>query len=834
MITNANEAGAAHADLVPSNSAAEPTTSTTVFPIVQTSTAESAVEAARMLEVLGFEPDDRVSVCSLATGGVFQSQVEPVKRVGRIAATLADRDCWIGANPLRAGIGTGRGTAADVIGVRALWADLDVKPGGMPSNAAARVVIATLSDMLGVEPAVVVMSGHGLQPRWLVERGVGTDWTSPTETAPREATALVRRFGRLVQHVAEVQGGAADNVSDLARVLRAPGTTNCKGAPVRTTLELPGGAPVSLKRLAETLDEYGIPEAAEDREALDAVLAAPSSWSFGGRTCAYVAGMVAGWTVDKPAARHPWLVAQALRLAAAHRSGCITESDHRLGLEALAARFRTRLNVGAKRKETPGEIAGAVAWGRLKVATFTDDRTTDELGRHDHPGEALTIDHEPTSLAGVHATFAKWLGPAYDLEVLDAVLAVAAAGLHLSGDPAWLLIVAGSGMTKTETVSPLAAAGAILTSTIGSESALLSGTSRKERVSDATGGLMRRVGNVGLLVLKDVTTILSMPREARGMVLAALREIFDGRWDRPVGSDGGQTLTWEGRCIVIGAVTTAWDEAHAVVAAMGDRFLLVRPPEEDARAAGVAALRVQGRESEMRAELGEAVGGLLQHVEPTAGDVDTPDALILDLADVVTWSRTAVETDYRGDVLGAHAREAPTRFAKELQALYRGGRLIGLDEGAAQHLVIRVARDSMPPRRRAVLRALLDQEAPETTYALAARADLPRSTVDRHLQALQALHLATHLADAPSWRWALAPGVDRPSLALLCASGSAIHRRLSASSDLSALASPSTSSTSHSLNDIPGRAEPCPGGGAHGGPSCACGAFRRRSRKGAS
>jgi hypothetical protein len=45
--------------------------------------------------------------------------------------------------------------------------------------------------------------------------------------------------------------------------------------------------------------------------------------------------------------------------------------------------------------------------------------------------------------------------------------------------------------------------------------------------------------------------------------------------DRNVGSDGGQTLTWTGRLVIIGAVTTAWDAAHSVIAAMGDRFVII-------------------------------------------------------------------------------------------------------------------------------------------------------------------------------------------------------------------------------------------------------------------
>jgi hypothetical protein len=48
------------------------------------------------------------------------------------------------------------------------------------------------------------------------------------------------------------------------------------------------------------------------------------------------------------------------------------------------------------------------------------------------------------------------------------------------------------------------------------------------------------------------------------------------RWVRNVGTDGGQTLIWEARIVVIGACTTAWDHAHSVISVMGDRFVLVR------------------------------------------------------------------------------------------------------------------------------------------------------------------------------------------------------------------------------------------------------------------
>jgi hypothetical protein len=54
-----------------------------------------------------------------------------------------------------------------------------------------------------------------------------------------------------------------------------------------------------------------------------------------------------------------------------------------------------------------------------------------------------------------------------------------------------------------------------------------------------TGGLLRRIpADGGVLVLKDFTSIIDMHRDGRTEVLAALREIYDGRWDRNVGAEG--------------------------------------------------------------------------------------------------------------------------------------------------------------------------------------------------------------------------------------------------------------------------------------------------------
>jgi hypothetical protein len=372
-------------------------------------------------------------------------------------------------------------------------------------------------------------------------------------------------------------------------------------------------------------------------------------------------------------------------------------------------------------------------------------------------------------LDAAHATFKKWLGKGYDTGVLNAVLAAAAAE-KLTGDPLWLLVISGSANAKTETVRSLAGAGALITSTITSEGALLSATARSR---GATGGLLKKMGTRGTLVIKDMTSLLEMDVRARGLVLAALREVYDGKWERNVGTGGGRTLPWEGRIAVVGACTTAWDAAHSVIAVMGERFVIVRADSEVGRVrSAVRAIGNTGQEVAMRTELADAVKDLIAGMNtvgyrPTRAETKK----LIKLANIVTWARTAVHRDYRGEVVDAHALEMPTRFSKQLTQLVRGAVAIGLSSEEAMRLARRGARNTIPPLRR---RILLDLAAhPKArAFEVARRITRPRTTVRRELEALHVLgalvcdeqDVRRGYREEVIARYSLAPGLDRKLL----------------------------------------------------------------------
>ena len=174
---------------------------------------------------------------------------------------------------------------------------------------------------------------------------------------------------------------------------------------------------------------------------------------------------------------------------------------------------------------------------------------------------------------------------------------------------------------------PLAALPDVSLCALLTEAGLLSGTSRKERAENATGGVLRQVGDRGLILMKDFTSVLSMQRDTRAQTLSALREVHDGKWSRPVGTDGGTVLRWSGKCALVAGCTEAWDTAHAVIAAMGDRFLCVRSRHDSREKFARRAFKGAGAEVESRAALAQVVRALFNTPLGTPADVPNADLL---------------------------------------------------------------------------------------------------------------------------------------------------------------------------------------------------------------
>lgn len=216
--------------------------------------SENRNEIREYLIAAGYVADDVISVVWKARSGALGWTHVRAEEADKVIDGHRLVDTWISAAVVRKPSDPdSRGTADDVVAVRALWADLDVGPGKMASYQACRAVVDEVSEILGVRPTVLLASGHGLQPRWRFAHGDVTDLAQ-----------LVEGFGRLVRQIAETHGGKADNVYDLARIIRAPGTTNCKdsktGIPVKVKFALGERGTVMAVELRRILTERGLYE----------------------------------------------------------------------------------------------------------------------------------------------------------------------------------------------------------------------------------------------------------------------------------------------------------------------------------------------------------------------------------------------------------------------------------------------------------------------------------------------------------------------------------------------------------------------------------------------
>lgn len=385
-------------------------------------------------------------------------------------------------------------------------------------------------------------------------------------------------------------------------------------------------------------------------------------------------------------------------------------------------------------------------WQKLAPGLFTKAATNGEA-----PDSVTAPPPDSNPLNAALRVFGDWLHIDDPTPVL-AVAATVVANLA-EGDPVWTLLVGPPSGGKTEILASLAGLGYIVPTATITEAALLSGTAARDRTKTATGGLLRQIGEFGILLAKDFTSVLSQNSDTAGAAMAALREVYDGRWDRPVGTDGGKVLTWQGKCGFVGGVTPSYDRYSNIVSALGARFLLLRLPRPNRTRQSVSALRAAQREKQMRAELAKAMQELIAAADikrVSAPLDDEEETRLCILAEFTSCARTAVERDRAGELLVLPEPEGPARIIKAMRQLYGGLAALGVDDDTRWAALTRVALDSMPAIRTPLARALLRAGTWRRTADLAEDARLHTKTAGRHLENLMLLGIAERTKHKPA------------------------------------------------------------------------------------
>jgi hypothetical protein len=591
---------------------------------------------------------------------------------------------------------------------------------------------------------------------------------------PRYGVAVATGHGLAVLDVDTIDGHGTDGPASLARLEQEHGELPRTVEAITPS----GGRHVWFLAPPNTKTRPGFADGLDLKARGGYVVVPPTSldgrgryaWDAGAHPTETPLAPIPEWLVeldvspngDRPAVRTEPAgeayrrVTEALRARRSARKGdkwqCPAHNDPHPSLsvhEAIDGKVLLKCFAGC----TAEDVVAALG---LKMADLFDDvpRPSRQEAR---PAE---VEPEPVSLDECVHTYQRWL----HLPDADQVRAMigAVAGNLLDGDALWVLFVGSSGSGKTETIDPLDTVPYVHRVAVITEPALLSGSSKRDTEPGATGGVLRQVGDFGILLAKDFGSVLSMHRDTRAQVMAALREIADGSWIRPLGTTGGRSLVWSGKCGLVGAVTPTIDRHYGVMGALGERFLLYRLHVADPRAQARQRLRNRGREREMREELGAAVAGVLSGVEggPPAELGEGEAERLVDLATFAVWARTPVERDgYSREVVSMPSREAPARLAGSLGSLLGGLEVIGAGRETRWRIVEKVAWDCLPDLRRRLLLALREA-SPAKAAHLIARTGIPKPTADRTLEDLSLLGLVERDKEGghntAAWVYALA------------------------------------------------------------------------------
>ena len=188
----------------------------------------------------------------------------------QFAESMCHRDLYVGVGLSSQDYGASRRCASDdVAGIVGLWADLDLQ-----SDAHSRVALPPTIEsalmILPVElpPTFIIRTGNGAHAWWLFREPLVFE----SDEQRAEAANLALRWQSLLRLNASTHGWGFDRLADLARVLRVPGTRNCKDATNSKPVEIyqKTDCRYNPSELAEYMDDHGVPDAEDHQRASQA------------------------------------------------------------------------------------------------------------------------------------------------------------------------------------------------------------------------------------------------------------------------------------------------------------------------------------------------------------------------------------------------------------------------------------------------------------------------------------------------------------------------------------------------------------------------------------
>lgn len=312
-------------------------------------------------------------------------------------------------------------------------------------------------------------------------------------------------------------------------------------------------------------------------------------------------------------------------------------------------------------------------------------------------------------------------------------------------DPTWLFVVGSSSGGKSELLLALSEAAGIIAKDDLTPRTFVSGA---KTGNGAETSLLFRLPTNAIMVVKDLTVLLTKDTRDAGQIFSQLRMIYDGSFSKSFGT--GEDVDVKVRMGLIGGVTSVIEDFQNDEAALGQRavkYYMKQPPEEDIVGMTERVLSGDGDKTkrEMMAQsFREFLDG---NYWDTVNIPKLPQDLVRDLselANLATKSRSSVKRKQYTPgtpIERANLREMPFRFGKQLVNIAKALMIMNGGEVVTpldRRILYQITLDSIPSSRMQVMmtatkysRIAVDGLAQETR--------LPQDTIKYHLEDLVAL-----------------------------------------------------------------------------------------------
>src|SRR3990167_2439560 len=333
---------------------------------------------------------------------------------------------------------------------------------------------------------------------------------------------------------------------------------------------------------------------------------------------------------------------------------------------------------------------------------------------------------------------------------------------QLPGDPLWLVMTGPPGGLKSELINTFNSCRWIHTiSTITANTFVSGAQLGKGKPSSMLLKLSENDSNPdmkqsGIILFKDLTSLMSETDITKSLVMAQLREIYDGKYDKTFGT--GHSVNWKGKVTILAGSTHSIHRMRQQYSGLGERFLiydLIQPEREEASFKSIANAN-SGAIANIRIDLTEMTRVYANEIIQIPAEIPEIEMKYIEnmvkVAEMATRARSTVNRDFRSptkDIIDVPPPEMPTRFANGLISLLKALMVINYNETGKWvileediKIVYKIALDSITPDRRFAMQELSKYTVIQTK-ALAIKLNRPTSSLKRSVEDLVALEIAT-------------------------------------------------------------------------------------------